>query len=105
MWMALSRGNGLFLGGASQDFTSPLGRAPIMSHFRQLYLSFTLRLTWSAATQSSSVWKPLHASRKVVFGGSRACNCKVSFRSSSGCAASCSLAVGPGFFLIHLSGL
>src|SRR5262249_29980093 len=47
----------------------------------------------------------LHASRKVVFGGRSACNCSVSLRSSSGCAASCSLAVGPGPFLIHLSGL
>src|SRR5215471_20603429 len=103
--MALSRGTGLFLGGASHDLTSPLGRAAVRAHFRQLYLSFTLRLTWSAATQSSSVRKPLHASRKVVFGGNSVCNCNVSFRSSSGCAASCSVAVAPGFFFIHFSGL
>src|ERR1700740_2602476 len=103
--MALSRDNALFLGGASQHSTSPLGRAAVMSHFRQLYLSFRLRLTCRAATQSSNVRKPLHASLKLVFSGSSACNCMVNFRSSSGCAVSCSLAVGPGFFLIHLRGL
>src|SRR5690348_8003348 len=105
MRIALLSGNALFLGGASHDFTSPLGRAAVMSHFRQLYLIFKLRLTWSAATQSSKLANPLHASLRVVFGGSSACNCSVSFRSSSLFAASCSLAVNRGLPLIHLRGL
>src|ERR1700746_312004 len=95
----------LSLHGASQDFMSPAGFAPVISHLRQLNLISRLWLTCSAATQSFRLLNPAQASFKIVRGGSHACHCSDSFLSSSRVAASCSLAVGLGPFLIHLSGL
>src|SRR6266851_6657578 len=91
--------------GAAHDLTSPAGFAPVTSHLRQLNLILRLWLTRSAATQSFRFLNPAQASFRLVRGGSSACNCRDNFFSSSLFAASCSLAVGLGPFLIHLIGL
>src|SRR5437899_5366000 len=103
--IALLRSRALSFDGAAHDLTSPAGFAPVISHLRQLNLILRLWLTCSDATQSLRLLNPAHASLKFVRGGSTACNCRDNFFSSSLFAASCSLAVGLGPFLIHLSGL
>src|SRR5216683_5580595 len=103
--MALFRLIGLSLIGASHDLTSPLGCTAVRCHFRQLNLICKLWLTCSAATHPSRSLNDEQAFFRVVRGGSNACSCSVSFLSSSLCAASCSVAVGLGPFLIHFIGL
>ena len=103
--IALLRSMPLSFDGAAHDLTSPAGFAPVTSHLRQLNLIKRLWLTWSDATQSFSVLNPAQASFMLVRGGRTACNCSDNFFSCSLFAASCSLAVGLGPFLIHLIGL
>src|SRR5712664_251294 len=103
--IALLRLMALSCDGAAHDLTSPAGFAPVTSHLRQLNLMERLWLTCSEATQSLRLLNPAQASLRLVRGGSTACNCRDNFFSSSLFAASCSLAVGLGPFLIHFSGL
>src|SRR5213082_1232474 len=103
--IALLRSMPLSFDGAAHDLTSPAGFAPVTSHLRQLNLIERLRLTWSDATQSLRVLNPAQVSFMLVRGGRTACNCSDNFFSCSLFAASCSLAVGLGPFLIHLIGL
>src|SRR2546428_4030934 len=97
--MVLARLIALSLAGPAHEEAPAPGFTPVISHFTQLNLSFRLWLACRAATQSSTFLNAEHTSFRSVRAGNTpwACNCEVSFLSSSLFAASCSLAVLESF--------